>query len=86
MLIDTKTDLYNGRTEWDEDGKYINLKKIAADVCFVATSTVTDYEGTHFCIDTSGQLYAFGKNYYGVFGKGRTAGYSDTPVTVAFPN
>lgn len=86
MLIDTKNDLYNGRTEWDEDGKYINLKKIAADVCFVATSTVTDYEGTHFCIDTSGQLYAFGKNYYGVFGKGRTAGYSDTPVTVAFPN
>lgn len=86
MLIDTKNDLYNGRTEWDEDGKYINLKKIAADVCFVVTSTVTDYEGTHFCIDTSGQLYAFGKNYYGVFGKGRTAGYSDTPVTVAFPN
>lgn len=86
MLIDTKNDLYNGRTEWDEDGKYINLKKIAADVCFVATSTVTDYEGTHFCIDTSGQLYAFGKNYYGVFGKGRTAGYSDTPVTVAFQN
>lgn len=86
MLIDTKNDLYNGRTEWDEDGEYINLKKIAADVCFVATSTVTDYEGTHFCIDTSGQLYAFGKNYYGVFGKGRTAGYSDTPVTVAFPN
>lgn len=86
MLIDTKNDLYNGRTEWDEDGKYINLKRIAADVCFVATSTVTDYEGTHFCIDTSGQLYAFGKNYYGVFGKGRTAGYSDTPVTVAFPN
>ena len=86
MLIDTKNDLYNGRTEWDEDGKYINLKKIAADVCFVATSTVTDYEGTHLCIDTSGQLYAFGKNYYGVFGKGRTAGYSDTPVTVAFPN
>lgn len=86
MLIDTKNDLYNGRTEWDEDGKYINLKKIAADVCFVATSTVTDYEGTHFCIDTSGQLYGFGKNYYGVFGKGRTAGYSDTPVTVAFPN
>lgn len=86
MLIDTKNDLYNGRTEWDEDGKYINLKKIAADVCFVATSTVTDYEGTHFCIDASGQLYAFGKNYYGVFGKGRTAGYSDTPVTVAFPN
>lgn len=86
MLIDTKNDLYNGRTEWDEDGKYINLKKIAADVCFVATSTVTDYEGTHFCIDTSGQLYAFGKNHYGVFGKGRTAGYSDTPVTVVFPN
>lgn len=86
MLIDAKNDLYNGRTECDEDGKYINLKKIAADVCFVATSTVTDYEGTHFCIDTSGQLYAFGKNYYGVFGKGRTAGYSDTPVTVAFPN
>lgn len=27
MLIDTKNDLYNGRTEWDEDGKYINLKK-----------------------------------------------------------
>lgn len=86
MLIDAKNDLYNGRTECDEDGKYINLKKIAVDVCFVATSTVTDYEGTHFCIDTSGQLYAFGKNYYGVFGKGRTAGYSDTPVTVAFPN
>ncbi len=86
MLIDTKNDLYNGRTEWDEDGKYINLKKIAADVCFVATSTVTDYEGTHLCIDTSGQLYALGKNSYGVFGKGRTAGYSDTPVTVAFPN
>lgn len=86
MLIDTKNDLYNGRVEWSEDGKYINLKKIAADVCFVATSTVTDYEGTHFCIDTSGQLYAWGKNYYGVFGKGRTAGYSDTPVTVAFPN
>ncbi len=86
MLIDTKNDLYNGRVEWSEDGKYINLKKISTDVCFVATSTVTDYEGTHFCIDTSGQLYAWGKNYYGVFGKGRTAGYSDTPVTVAFPN
>ena len=61
---------------------------IADNIAAFAFSSVTVENdcGTHFCIDTSGQLYAFGKNYYGVFGKGRTAGYSDTPVTVAFPN
>ena len=71
----------------DGDGN-LQLKKIADNIAAFAFSSVTDGNdcGTHFCIDTSGQLYAFGKNYYGVFGKGRTAGYSDTPVTVAFPN
>lgn len=71
----------------DGDGN-LQLKKIADNIAAFAFSSVTVENdcGTHFCIDTSGQLYAFGKNYYGVFGKGRTAGYSDTPVTVAFPN
>lgn len=71
----------------DGDGN-LQLKKIADNIAAFAFSSVTDGNdcGTHFCIDTSGQLYAWGKNYYGVFGKGRTAGYSDTPVTVAFPN
>lgn len=71
----------------DGDGN-LQLKKIADNIAAFAFSSVTDGNdcGTHFCIDTSGQLYALGKNSYGVFGKGRTAGYSDTPVTVAFPN
>lgn len=71
----------------DGDGN-LQLKKIADNIAAFAFSSVTVENdcGTHLCIDTSGQLYAFGKNYYGVFGKGRTAGYSDTPVTVAFPN
>ena len=71
----------------DGDGN-LQLKKIADNIAAFAFSSVNVENdcGTHFCIDTSGQLYAFGKNYYGVFGKGRTAGYSDTPVTVAFPN
>ena len=71
----------------DGDGN-LQLKKIADNIATFAFSSVTVENdcGTHFCIDTSGQLYAWGKNYYGVFGKGRTAGYSDTPVTVAFPN
>ena len=71
----------------DGDGN-LQLKKIADNIAAFAFSSVTVENdcGTHFCIDTSGQLYAFGKNHYGVFGKGRTAGYSDTPVTVAFPN
>lgn len=71
----------------DGDGN-LQLKKIADNIAAFAFSSVTVENdcGTHFCIDTSGQLYAFGKNSYGVFGKGRTAGYSDTPVNVAFPN
>ena len=71
----------------DGDGN-LQLKKIADNIAAFAFSSVTVENdcGTHFCIDTSGQLYALGKNSYGVFGKGRTAGYSDTPVTVAFPN
>lgn len=71
----------------DGDGN-LQLKKIADNIAAFEFSSVTVENdcGTHLCIDTSGQLYAFGKNYYGVFGKGRTAGYSDTPVTVAFPN
>lgn len=71
----------------DGDGN-LQLKKIADNIAAFAFSSVKVENdcGTHLCIDTSGQLYAFGKNYYGVFGKGRTAGYSDTPVTVAFPN
>lgn len=40
----------------------------------------------HFCVDTDGQLYAWGLNYYGVFGKGRMHGYREDPVTVSFPN
>lgn len=71
----------------DGDGN-LQLKKIADNIAAFAFSSVTVENdcGTHLCIDTSGQLYALGKNSYGVFGKGRTAGYSDTPVTVAFPN
>ena len=71
----------------DGDGN-LQLKKIADNIAAFAFSSVTVENdcGTHFCIDTSGQLYALGKNSYGVFGKGRMAGYSDTPVTVAFPN
>lgn len=71
----------------DGDGN-LQLKKIADNIAAFAFSSVTVENdcGTHFCIETSGQLYALGKNSYGVFGKGRTAGYSDTPVTVAFPN
>ena len=71
----------------DVDGN-LQLKMIADNIAEFAFSSVTVENdcGTHFCIDTSGQLYALGKNSYGVFGKGRTAGYSDTPVTVAFPN
>lgn len=71
----------------DGDGN-LQLKKIADNIAAFAFSSVTVENdcGTHFCIDTSGQLYDLGKNSYGVFGKGRMAGYSDTPVTVAFPN
>ena len=71
----------------DGDGN-LQLKKIADNIAAFAFSSVTVENdcGTHLCIDTSGQLYALGKNSYGVFGKGRTAGYSDTPVTVAFQN
>ena len=71
----------------DGDGN-LQLKMIADNIAAFAFSSVTVENdcGTHLCIDTSGQLYALGKNSYGVFGKGRTAGYSDTPVTVAFPN
>lgn len=86
VLLDTDNVLYY-LDYIDGDGN-LQLKKIADNIAAFAFSSVTVENdcGTHFCIDTSGQLYAFGKNYYGVFGKGRTAGYSDTPVTVAFPN
>lgn len=86
VLLDTDNVLYY-LDYIDGDGN-LQLKKIADNITAFAFSSVTVENdcGTHFCIDTSGQLYAWGKNYYGVFGKGRTAGYSDTPVTVAFPN
>lgn len=86
VLLDTDNVLYY-LDYIDGDGN-LQLKKIADNIAAFAFSSVTVENdcGTHFCIDTSGQLYGFGKNYYGVFGKGRTAGYSDTPVTVAFPN